>query len=89
VDGAWLQVDLGSAQSFSTVQLAWEAAYARSYTVQASNDGASWTTLYSTTSGNGGFDTLPVNGSGRYVRVTGTVRATGYGYSLWELGVYR
>ena len=30
---------------------------------------------------------MPVTGSGRYVRVYGTARATGYGYSLWGLQV--
>ena len=89
VDSAWLQVDLGSVQSFNHVQLAWEAAYAKAYTVQVSTDGSAWSTVYSTSSGNGGFDSLNVSGSGRYVRVTGTARATSYGYSLWEMGVHR
>ncbi|MFI7599482.1 discoidin domain-containing protein [Actinoplanes sp. NPDC049681] len=89
VDTAWLQVDLGAVQSFDHVQLAWENAYAKAYTIQVSDDGSSWTTVFSTTSGNGGFDSLDLHASGRYVRVNGTVRATGYGYSLWELGVYR
>jgi hypothetical protein len=71
------------------VRLAWEAAYAKSYTVQTSNDGSNWTTVYSTSAGNGGFDSLNVSGTGRYVRVNGTSRATAYGYSLHELGVYR
>jgi hypothetical protein len=86
VDSAWIQVDLRSVQSFTTVQLAWEAAYAKSYAVQTSTDGSSWTTVYSTTSGNGGFDAIPVSGSSRYVRVSATVRATTYGYSLREVG---
>ncbi|MEV6492214.1 discoidin domain-containing protein [Actinoplanes sp. NPDC051633] len=89
LDTAWLQVDLGSVQSFNHVQLAWEDAYARSYQIQTSTDGNSWTTVYATTSGDGGFDSLNVSGSGRYVRVNGTTRATAYGYSLWEMGVYR
>ena len=89
VDTAWLQVDLGSVQSFNHVQLAWEAAYATGYAIQTSNDGTTWTTIYATTSGNGGFDDLGIAGSGRYVRMNGTARATGYGYSLWEFGVYQ
>jgi hypothetical protein len=89
VDTAWVQVDLGSVQTFDHVQLAWEAAYAKAYTVQTSNDGSTWTTVYATTSGNGGFDSLTVTGTGRYVRVNGTARATAYGYSLWEVGIYR
>ncbi|MGK5678039.1 discoidin domain-containing protein [Actinoplanes sp. URMC 104] len=86
---AWLQVDLGSVQSFTNVRLAWEAAYATGYQIQTSNDGSTWTTVYATTSGDGGFDELDVSGSGRYVRMNGTGRATTYGYSLWEFGVYR
>jgi hypothetical protein len=89
VDTAWFQVDLGSVQSFSRVLLAWEAAYAKGYTVQVSDNGTSWQTIHTTTSGNGGFDDLTTSGTGRYVRVSGTARATDYGYSLWEFGVYR
>ena len=88
-DPQWIQVDLGSVQSFNHIQLAWEAAYARSYQIQTSTDGAGWSTIYSTTTGDGGFDDLNLTGSGRYVRVNGTVRATTFGYSLWEFGVYR
>ncbi|MEU8265242.1 discoidin domain-containing protein [Micromonospora sp. NPDC048999] len=89
VDSAWLQVDLGAVTSFNHVQLSWETAYARAYQVQTSTDGNTWTTVYSTTSGDGGFDDLSITGSGRYVRVSCSQRATGYGYSLWEFGVYR
>jgi hypothetical protein len=89
LDTAWLQVDLGSTQSFNHVQLAWEAAYAKGYTIQTSTNGTDWTTIYTTAGGNGGFDDLDIAGSGRYVRVNGTSRATAYGYSLWEFGVYK
>jgi hypothetical protein len=57
--------------------------------VQTSTDGTNWATIYSTAGGDGGFDDLNISGSGRYVRVNGTSRATAYGYSLWEFGVYR
>jgi hypothetical protein len=89
IDPQWIQVDLGSSATLSQVVLNWEAAYARSFQVQASATGTgSWTTLYSTTTGTGGTQTLNVTGTGRYVRVTGTARGTPYGYSLWELQVY-
>ncbi|MET9226289.1 glycosyl hydrolase family 8 [Lentzea sp. NPDC003310] len=87
-DPEWLRVDLGTAHAVSRVKLNWEAAYARSYRVQTSPDGSSWTDVYSTASGDGGTDDLTVSGSGRYVRVYGTARGTTYGYSLWELEVY-
>lgn len=87
-DPEWLRVDLGSAHTISRVKLNWEAAYARSYRVQTSSDGSAWTDVHSTSAGDGGVDDLTVSGSGRYVRVYGTARGTGYGYSLWEFEVY-
>ena len=68
--------------------LNWEAAYATAFQIQVSPDGTNWTTIYSTTTGTGGNQTLSVSGTGRYVRMYGTARATPYGYSLWEFGVY-
>jgi len=83
-----LQVDLGATYSISQVVLSWEAAYAKAYQIQVSNDSNNWTAIYNTTNGAGGIETLNVNGSGRYVRIYGTARATAYGYSLWEFAVY-
>ncbi|HEX4787494.1 MAG TPA: discoidin domain-containing protein, partial [Actinospica sp.] len=87
-DPQWLDVDLGSAQSVCGVGLNWEAAYATGFQIQVSNDNTNWTTVYSTTTGTGGTQNLAVSGSGRYVRMYGTARATQYGYSLWEFDVY-
>jgi hypothetical protein len=87
-DPQWLQVDLGSSQTICEVTLDWEAAYATAFQIQVSPDGTNWTTVYSTTTGTGGTQTLSVSGTGRYVRMYGTARATPYGYSLWEFGVY-
>jgi hypothetical protein len=44
--------------------------------------------MFSTTTGDGGIDDVTLSGSGRYVRMNGTQRATGFGYSLWELQVF-
>ncbi|MEU0792947.1 glycoside hydrolase family 3 C-terminal domain-containing protein [Amycolatopsis sp. NPDC005961] len=87
-DPQTLQVDLGSSHSLSQVVLQWEAAYATAFTIQASADGGQWSTVYSTTTGTGGTQTLPVSGSGRYVRLTTTHRATQWGVSLWEFQVF-
>jgi chitodextrinase len=86
-DPQWIQVDLGQSYNVTSVNLNWEAAYARSFQIQTSADGTTWTTIYSTTTGAGGNQNLAVTGTGRYVRMYGTARATAYGYSLWELGV--
>jgi F5/8 type C domain len=66
-DPQWLQVDLGSAQQICQVTLTWEAAYATSFQIQVSDTGnGGWTTVYSTTTGTGGTQTLSVTGTGRY-----------------------
>jgi beta-glucosidase len=87
-DPQWLRVDLGGTATISQVVLAWESAYATGYRLEVSNDATNWTPLYSTTTGAGGTERLTVSGTGRYVRLTGTARATGYGYSLWEFQVF-
>ncbi|HKB30524.1 MAG TPA: discoidin domain-containing protein [Streptosporangiaceae bacterium] len=87
-DPQWLQVDLGATHTISQVTLNWENAYGKAFQIQTSNDGTTWTTIFSTTTGTGGVQTVPVTGSGRYVRMYGTVRGTGYGYSLWEFQVF-
>ena len=87
-DPQWLQVDLGSTATITKVVLTWEAAYATAFQIQTSPDASTWTSVYSTTAGTGGTQTLSVSGTGRYVRMYGTARATAYGYSLWEFQVY-
>ncbi|SDW55329.1 Ricin-type beta-trefoil lectin domain-containing protein [Amycolatopsis xylanica] len=89
VDPQWLRVDLGATANISQVKLTWEAAYGKFYTIQTSPDGSTWTTIFATTTGNGGTDDLTgLTGTGRYVRVNGTARGTSYGYSLFEMQVY-
>ncbi|GJF33513.1 hypothetical protein KNE206_62130 [Kitasatospora sp. NE20-6] len=83
-----IQVDLGATATVSRVVLQWEAAYATGFKLQTSPDGNTWTDIYATTTGTGGTQNLTVNGTGRYVRMYGTARATQYGYSLWEFQVY-
>jgi hypothetical protein len=87
-DPQWLQVDLGSSQTITRVELDWETAAAKAFEIQVSDNATSWTSVYSTTTSTGGTQSLTVNGTGRYVRMYGTQRTTGYGYSLWEFKVY-
>lgn len=87
-DPQWIQIDLGTTYTIGQVVLNWEAAYASAYQIQTSTNGTSWTPIYTTTTGTGGVQTLTVTGSGRYVRMNGTARATPWGYSLFEFQVY-
>ncbi|MBB6570235.1 discoidin domain-containing protein [Kribbella sandramycini] len=86
-DPQWLQIDLGAKVSVCQVVLSWETAYGKAFRIEVSDNAAAWTEVYSTTTSAGGTQTLDVAGSGRYVRITGTQRATGWGYSLWEVAV--
>lgn len=88
VDPGWIQVDLGATAQISQVVLQWDPAYARSYQIQVSADGANWTPIYTTTTGDGLKDVITASGTGRYVRMYGTARSSTYGYSLWEFSVY-
>lgn len=88
-DPSWIQVDLGSAQTVNRVVLAWEAAYGKAFQIQISPDASTWTTLWSTTTGTGGTQTLTgFTGTGRYLRMYGTQRGTSYGYSLYEFEAF-
>ena len=87
-DPQWIQVDLGATATISQVILNWEAAYATAYQIQTSGSATGpWTNIFTTTTSTGGTQTLNVTGSGRYVRMNGTARATGWGYSLFEFQV--
>jgi beta-glucanase (GH16 family) len=88
VDPGWISVDLGATAQISQVVLQWDPAYARSYQIQVSPDNVNWTSIYSTTTGDGLKDVINASGTGRYVRMYGTARSSAYGYSLWEFSIY-
>lgn len=72
-DPQWIYADLGSSQPIAKVMLHWESAYGKEYQIQVSDNTADWTTVYSTTTGDGEIDEIsfePVNA--RYVRMYGT-----------------
>jgi endoglucanase Acf2 len=98
-------IDLGQRYDLSEVKLYWEGAYAKNYSLQVSDDGLSWQTVYdikgykrpasgladisnpgSSPTGPATFNTPNV--AGRYLKLVMTVRATQYGYSLYEAQVF-
>ena len=87
-DNEWIYVDLGQSMPIGRVLLRWENAYGSSYKIQISGNTTNWSDLTTITGGNGGVDDLAVAGTGRYVRMLGLTRGTGYGYSLYEFEVY-
>jgi len=87
-DNEWITIDLGEVATITEVVLNWEPAYATAYRIQVSDDGITWQDAYIASSRTGGVETLPIEATGRYVKLQGEGRATIYGYSLWEMEVY-
>lgn len=88
-DNQWLRIDLQDPAAVNRVRLTWEAAYAKAFSVETSTDGLTWTPAYSTTNGPGGVQDLTFTSrAARFIRLSLTTRATGYGFSLWGVEVY-
>ena len=95
------QVDLGSSQTFNAIVIYWEAAYGKTFTIEAGNDVdgetgylTGGTTIASVTGQTltGSFpyeQVIPVNSTtARYIKFNGIERGTQWGYSFWEFEVY-
>lgn len=88
-DPQWIYVDLGKSKKIQSVVLKWEAAHAKEYELQISNDSKSWTTIYKKNDSHGGTEKIDFNPvKARFVRLNCISRATMFGYSLFELEVY-
>lgn len=87
-DEMWT-LDMGQARTFSRIKILWEGAYAKEFTLSISNDGESWSNLYTETNlTQAGWQTIDVDETtARYIQYHGTKRATGYGQSFWEFQV--
>lgn len=88
-DGAWLAVDLGEERRISRVRIVWEAAFARSYSVEVSTDGQNWTAVCRTEEGKGGISEItfaPVQA--RHVRLVCARRGTQWGNAVREFNVF-
>ena len=88
----WI-LDLGQLRIFNTLEIVWEGAYGKTFTVSASDDKETWTPIW-TVEGQelAGFpytQTQKIDKTtARYIQFHGTERGTGYGYSFWEFRVY-
>ncbi|MGD0560466.1 MAG: glycoside hydrolase family 3 C-terminal domain-containing protein, partial [Streptosporangiaceae bacterium] len=87
-DPQWLEVDLGSPQNLCSIGIEWEQAYATAFSIEVSDNNSTWTTVYSTTDGTGGNQTIPVSVTARYIMMYGTARGTQFGYSIFEFQAY-
>lgn len=66
----WLQVDLGKPCRQTGVVVEWEAAFAKSYEIQLSDDGSTWRAVVTKTDGRAGRETCSfAEQSARFVRI--------------------
>ncbi|PCL93093.1 DUF4855 domain-containing protein [Paenibacillus lautus] len=92
-DTSWFQVDLDSQQTFDTIRIDWEYARADQYRLSVSDDKQTWEPLKVGNDGvvkaADGKNTLVFPATtARYIKFEGLNRATFYGYSFYEFGVY-
>jgi len=85
-DAEWIQFDFGTKTQLGSMKLTWENAYGKEYSIEVSDDGATWYQLRHVVGGTGGAEEfMNLNSNVRYVRIDGVKRATQYGYSLFEV----
>src|SRR5262249_26800028 len=56
--------------------------------IQVSDDGQTFTNVFMATASTGGTENLPIQATGRYVRMFGTARCGTAGYSITEFKIY-
>ena len=86
-------LDLGQERVFNNIQVRWEGAYGKTFTLAISNDNINWTTVHYIKGQS--LSEFPYEQSidlpqlkARYIRFHGIERGTGYGYSFWEFRVF-
>ena len=88
-DNQWWQVDLGRQMTVNRVVTNWETAYASQFKVSLSLDGANFIDVATVSLASPGVHETRFPGSkARFVRIVCITRATIYGFSLWEVGVF-
>ena len=94
VGEAWWKMDYGTSQKFNRVNITWETSYAKSFSIQGSNDDENYTTIKTITGQNidnpNNFKQvidLDQLYDYQYVKFVGTENANGYGFSFYEFEV--
>lgn len=90
-DPQWIMIDLGQNKLITDLWISWEAANAKDYIVEISDDATAWVNVATRTGMAAGarIDRLyDLNVHARYIRLTGTARNLTYGYSIYEFVVY-
>ncbi|MCK4799259.1 MAG: discoidin domain-containing protein [Spirochaetes bacterium] len=90
-DPQWLMVELENKTKIKAVEISWEQASAKDYKIQVSNNKNKWKDVAKIENAPGGEKRLitfdPVET--KYVRMYGEKRNGEWGYSIWEIKVYK
>ena len=92
-DTASITIDLGKIVNIKQINVIWETASAKEYTIEVSADGQNYTRIAKETDGASydyKNDTILLTDmvSARYIRINGISRNTIYGYSIRDIAVY-
>ncbi|MBR3646150.1 MAG: discoidin domain-containing protein, partial [Lachnospiraceae bacterium] len=100
-DPQWIQIELPEKKNIDGIKIYWEGAAAKNYTIEVSNDGINYTTAFTRKNGvggqgygdsfrNSGLESIGFDKSyeAKYIKINGTVRLTGYGYSIFEVKLF-
>ena len=88
-DETWT-LNMGQKRIFNTIKINWENAYCKEFALTYSNDGETWSPLYTETNlTSAGWQTIELgsNVTARYIKYHGTLRATQWGQSFYEFQV--
>jgi len=88
-DETWT-LNMGQKRIFNTIKILWEGAYCEEFDLTYSNDGETWSPLYTETNlTQAGWQTIELgsNVTAQYIKYHGTKRATGWGQSFFEFQV--
>ena len=88
-DGEWVYIDLQDEYNLGELKIHWEGSYSKRYAIEISSDNSSYDTVYSEENGDGGEDSINLNGvTGRYLKINCFERASVYGNAIYEIEVF-
>lgn len=86
-DDQWLAIRLEKPQPVSSIDIAWERARAKEFSVELSMDAENWQQVFSTQDGGGDTITLSTPVEANYIKINCIKRATQWGFSIIEIKI--
>lgn len=92
-DPQWIQVDLGSVKSVKEIDMWWETANSKDFTINVSSNGIDYTEVAfvnGASAGGNRRDSIVLTSAtnARYIKVYSSARNTDFGNSIWDMAIY-